>query len=750
MKPIVIIVTASAVLFGGILPGQSDESESTTHNADPFHPKTTVVVTATRSELEIDKSPMSTSVVTLKELEVRPMQTLDQNLALIEGLYIYRTQGPSASDAQASLRGFNGSARTLVLLDGHPVNDAYSSGVNWTGLPVNEVQSVEVARGPFSSLYGGNALGGVIHIITRPVERRELAVVGEYGTYNTSNYSARYSDRFFQKLGLSLSYQRFQTGGYNSRVTTATPASATSGTLVTGPMPSLTSTGTPAAIIGQGGLNWLNKHSYRLKADYAFTGSTVASLQYIRQDYGYGYTGYRSYLRDANGNTVDGGAFVFNNRGVLQQLSISPTSFLQGPGEQHSHFFSATVQHQFSSVRSLRLDASYYSIPSYQFRSVGTGATEVQGPGTNTDGVRRSYHGHLQYRLSAKANNLTVGAETRHDIAANETFGLGNWLVKESRLNQTFLALGRSINQSAYLQDQIAISDRLSLVAGARYDYWRAYDGQSNSFNANAPLTLYPERSNNRVTAKIALAYNLPRNWNLRFSAGSAFRNPNVFDLYATSVSGSGTIFRSNPALTPEKVSSWEAGARKRFGERTDFDVAYYENYITGLIYRQTDLVADPSGRIRVNINAGGGRTRGLEAAGRQQLLPGLQFRAAYSYTNALITRNAASPATVGKPVTFIPEHMASGQLIGIHAKWTGTLTGRYSAAVFSTDTGVDTTKGVPGAYDPFFVMDSTVGYSINSRWQLFVTSENLLNRRYYLFYLSPGRTIYSGIRIRL
>ena len=111
MKPIVIIVTASAVLFGGILPAQSDESEST-HNADPFHPKTTVVVTATRSELEIDKSPMSTSIVTLKELEVRPMQTLDQHLALIEGLYIYRTQGPSATDAQASLRGFNGSART--------------------------------------------------------------------------------------------------------------------------------------------------------------------------------------------------------------------------------------------------------------------------------------------------------------------------------------------------------------------------------------------------------------------------------------------------------------------------------------------------------------------------------------------------------------------------------------------------------------------------------------------------------------
>ena len=79
MKPIVIIVTASAVLFGGILPGQSDESEST-HNADPFHPKTTVVVTATRSPVPSDES--GAAIATLSGAELDTMRPVAANDAL--------------------------------------------------------------------------------------------------------------------------------------------------------------------------------------------------------------------------------------------------------------------------------------------------------------------------------------------------------------------------------------------------------------------------------------------------------------------------------------------------------------------------------------------------------------------------------------------------------------------------------------------------------------------------------------------
>ncbi len=728
-------------------------SQEQGHGSDPFHPRTTVVVTATRSEIELDKSPVSTNVLTEKELASRPLQTLDQHLGLMEGLYAHRTQGPSATDSHVSLRGFNGSSRTLVLLDGHPINDSYANSVNWTALPVSEVQSVEVARGPSSSLYGGNALGGVINIVTRPAEKREFEFSGQYGRYNSGNYSARYSDRLFQRLGLSLGYQRFRTEGYNSRVTTSTPAAATAtGIPVYGAIPTTTSQGAASAIIGRGGLNWLNKQSYRAKGDYALSNSTFVSAQYIRQEYGYGFTDYRSDLRDASGNVVDNGTLLFANpaTGTVQRLTITPTSFLQGPGEQKSHFYSATLQHGISGGRTIRLDGSLYHIPTYQFRSASAGSNTVQGPGTVTGGERRGYHANVQYKAGPPRHALIIGAETRHDMAANASFTLANWQVKGSRLGQTFFAIGRSFNQSAYIQDQYSINDQISLTFGGRYDYWKTYDGQSNSFIALSPQTLYPERSSNKFSGKVAIAYGLPGDLNLRASVGTAFRNPNVFDLYATSVSGGVTIFRSNPALTPENTKSWEVGVRKRLAERTDFDVAYYENHITDLIYRQTDFAADPSGNVRVNVNAGGGRTRGVEVAFRHELITGLQFRSSYTYTDARITENDASPATVGKRVTFVPEHMASGQFLYIRDKWTGSLAGRYSGGLFGTDTNLDVRKGVPGAYDPFFSMDAMVGYTVDSRTQVFVSGENILNRRYYSFYLSPGRTLYVGLRIRI
>jgi iron complex outermembrane receptor protein len=747
-KLLTLILISSVVLTGRALFGQVQEEQT-----DPFHPKTTVVVTATRSEVELDKSPVSTNVLTQKEIESRPMQTLDQHISLMEGLYAFRTQGPSATDAHVSLRGFNGSARTLVLLDGHPINDSYTNSVNWTGLPVGEIQTVEVARGPSSSLYGGNALGGVINIVTKPIEKREFELTGQYGRYSTANYSARYSDRLFNRLGITFGYQRFQTEGYNSRVTTSTPAAATgTGIPVTGVIPITTSQGAASAIIGRGGLNWLNKHTYRAKGDYTFNSSTLMSAQYIRQQYSYGYTGYRSDLRDLAGNVVDNGTLFFTNSttGAQQRLTITPTSFLQGPGEQRSNFYSATVQHEFSNRQMLRLDGSLYHIPTYQFRSAAAGSNTVQGRGTVSDGERRSYHANVQYQTGLTRQTLIFGGETRHDMASNANFALANWLVKASRLNQTFFAIGRSINQSVYVQDQVALTDQMNLTFGGRYDYWKTYDGQSNNFNATSPQTFYPERSSNKFSGKVALSYALPRDFHLRASAGTAFRNPNVNDLYATSISGGVTIFRSNPALKPENTKSWEVGVRKRFAERTDLDVAYYENHITDLIYRQTDLVADPAGNIRVNVNAGGGRTRGIETALRQQLFTGLQFRASYTFIDAKITKNSASPVTVGKRVTFVPEHMASGQLLYLRGKWTGSLTGRYTGAVFSTDTNLDVRKGVPGAYDPFFVMDSTIGYTVDSRTQVFVSGENLLNRRYFNFYLSQGRMIYAGLKIRI
>lgn len=732
--------------------GATTEQSSTEQidASDPLHLKTTVIVTATRSEAEVAKTPLSATVITPQDIAARPVQNLDQQLTLTEGAYVQRRQGFSGTDTNVYLRGFSGNSRTLVLVDGQPMNDAYSHSVNWTGLPTGQVDRIEVARGPFSSLYGGNALGGVISIRTRPIDRRSLDGTGEYGTYDTYRVTAQYADRFRNRLGVLVGLERFETGGYNARRLTSTPGTGT-GTLVTGPVPSLTPAGARTAIIGESGRNWLNRRAARVKGEFQASASTIVSMQYLRADYSYGSDGYKSYLRDASGNVIDSGAVVFDDGGTLRRLSITPSNFLlAGPGEQHSNFYSGTYQQAFAAGSTLRVDAGLHHVPSFQFRQIGTGSTLTSGPGTMTDGNRSTAHANVQYNRTVRQHSLTLGSETRQEEAVNLRFAMSNWTQKESKGNQTAFTTGRSVNQSAYVQDQIAIADDLLLVLGARYDYWRGYDGASDSFNVQGPRTGYPASVRNQPSGKAALGYTLAGDWNLRVSVGSSFRNPNVFELYGTDVTSSGQIFAGNSALTPETVKSWEAGVRKRFGQSTSVDAVYYENRIRDLIYRQTDLGRDPTGNYRINVNAGGGRTRGIELASRQDLVAGLQLRGTYTFTDAIITSNPANPAIVGKRVTSIPDHMASAQLLGNRGKWTGSLAGHYVGKVFTTDTNTDTTRNVMGSTSPYFAMDASVSYALNAHVQPFVSSENLLNRRYYVFFLSPGRTVFGGIRVRL
>jgi iron complex outermembrane receptor protein len=629
------------------------------------------------------------------------------------------------------------------------VNDAYANSVNWAGLPMEQIESIEVARGPFSSLYGGNALGGVINIRTRPIERREFDFTGEYGTYDSNRVMARFGDRFMNKLGVTVGIERFETDGYNSRRFTSTPGTGM-GTLVTGAIPSLTTAGARTAIIGEGGKNALNRHAARVRGEYLAGPSTMVSLQYLRTHYDYEYIGYNSFLRDAAGNVVDSGAVLYDDGGTLRRLAITPNNFLQGPGEQTSNFYTGTFQHAFEGSSLFRVDAGMYDIPTYQFRSAGGGNTLTSGPGTMTDGNRRTTHANVQYNRTVEQHALIFGGETRHERASNLQFPLSNWTQKDTKGRQSYFANGRAFSQSAYVQDQVNVADNLTLVFGGRYDYWRGYDGISDSFNALGPRTMYPEKSRNQLSGKVALGYTLGNDWNLRFSVGNAFRNPNVFELYATSVSGGGTIFAANPSLTPEHVKSWEAGVRKRIGRRTSTDAVYYENHIRDLIYRQTDFARDPTGNYRINVNAGAGRTRGVELAVRQDLLQGVQLRTTYSLTDAIITSNPANPVIVGKRVTANPDHMAAVQLLGSRGKWSGSLSGHYTGKVFSTDTNTDVVKGVPGSYSPYFSADGSLAFALTSKVQPYVSAENLFNRRYYVFYYSPGRTVFGGVRVRL
>lgn len=724
----------------------------------PIEPvKTTVVVTASKSSTEPELAPAATALVTAAELEQRNTQTVDQALMQAPGMYPNRSKGFMDTDPGFGMRGFGARnfSRVLVLLDGQPINNGYSSQIAVTSLPVEELDRVEVVRGPFSALYGGNAMGGVVHMITRTPTRREIKLQGQYGSQDTTQYMLRYSDRFWERLGLSFSHQRTQTGGYSvSKVLqTATAVGAPAGIVIPQPQRTLTPTGGITYELGEQGNNWYNHHTWRTKGDVALSSRSSLAVQYMHRDYGYGYDGTRSYATDAVGAQLFRGNVFFQEAGNWRRVTLNPTSFVPGSGNGTAHFFNATLLHSFNTNGALRIAGgqSYSPMDAFTSSATATPANGAGGPGTYADRPNRASYAEAQYTAPRVGRHLLLmGNEAR--VFSTQAFNddVTDIAFPSNVLRRSVYSAGRSLNNGVYLQDQFSLGEKLFFTAGTRFDYWRNFDGASLD-RPDAPIKNYDTRTARYLSAKGAAVYRAREGTVLRFSGANAFRAPNLVDLYRTTFSAQTQVLSlPNPNLLPEKMWSVEAGVRQRFSTVLYVDLSAYQNSISDLMYRATDLTLDPAGRTSVINNVGAARTRGFEAAAEQRAGSLVRFRESYTFTNALITDNPSAPATNGKRVALVPRSVATFQVFVNRKRWNLVASGRYFGKMFTNETNTDTTKGVQGSYDPFFDSDVTGNVRLSSRYEAFVSVLNLLDRRYYQFNRNPGRLVMVGFRIRL
>jgi len=142
-----------------------------------------VVVTATRTETSVESAPASVNVVTKKEMEKRNIKTLDDVVNELPGIYVHRTREVLDTPTDAiSLRGIPGYRRNLVMVDGVPLNDPQGGGLKLGGFRFEDIERIEVVKGPFSALYGGLAMGGVVNIISALPEEREITFKTGYGS----------------------------------------------------------------------------------------------------------------------------------------------------------------------------------------------------------------------------------------------------------------------------------------------------------------------------------------------------------------------------------------------------------------------------------------------------------------------------------------------------------------------------------------------------------------------------------------
>ena len=155
-----------------------------------------VVVTATRYEENVTDVPANVSIITRKDIENSNAQNIPELLRNQVGVQVNDITG-SGRFYTVDLRGFGETAplNTLVLVDGRRVNQADLSGVDWMLIPLEDVSRIEIIRGGQGSvLYGDNAAGGVINIITKEgsggLKAGANLAAGSYGTFKAGAYAS--------------------------------------------------------------------------------------------------------------------------------------------------------------------------------------------------------------------------------------------------------------------------------------------------------------------------------------------------------------------------------------------------------------------------------------------------------------------------------------------------------------------------------------------------------------------------------
>jgi vitamin B12 transporter len=168
-----------------------------------------VVVTATRFDIPLDLSPASASVITSEDFEQKQIERVSDALREVPGLSVVQT-GTAGQLTSVFTRGLR-SEHTQVLLDGIPINQGLQGAFNFADLTIDDIDRIEVVRGPQSTLYGPRALAGVIQIFTKQGTGTPGAMVAaEGGSYDTFHEWGQ-SDGKIGNFDYSVGASRFDT-----------------------------------------------------------------------------------------------------------------------------------------------------------------------------------------------------------------------------------------------------------------------------------------------------------------------------------------------------------------------------------------------------------------------------------------------------------------------------------------------------------------------------------------------------------
>jgi iron complex outermembrane recepter protein len=713
------------------------------------HKMADVVVTATRTEVEADKAPASVSIITREDMERQNMRTADDALRYEAGVYTRRGRGvqdPSASST-VSMRGLSQAKRTLILVDGIPFNDGYSSGVTWSSIPVDSIERIEIIRGPGSALYGGNAMGGVINIILRVPMKTEAMARGGIGggtshaagtntSITNSRWGANAGTRLDDKASMFVGYEGEATSGYPASPVVKSATTAGTGTL-SGGYPTQSASGTPSWIVGNSGNNFGQRQAANALIAYDLTDTSRLRADVL---YGYQYYDYGSPESYVGGFSGTVSAYPGRRTG-----SLVAGNFLAGLGETEDLRLGLSYDGMPSDVWRIKTSLAFFR----EFnRYTSPTSTSTKGydnaPGTLSNNTRDSIFFDLQNDFTlTPTNTLTLGGGLRTNSVSLTTDNLAHYRTWDSVTGGSDESSGMSNNWAAYVQDEWKLPGKVTLYGGARLDYWVTYNGRSGNVGSVQSIA-GSDRA--EISPRVSAVWNPLDDTFLRAGVSKGFRAPNLYEMLRswTSAGTSPITYLPNPNLKPETLWTYEIGLTQYFWDRrvklgaAAFHTDFYD-YIDSVNVSSNVKRQENIGRLEIN---------GLEFEGQFKPWNCLTLWGNLTLNEPKVTKFDLYPQYNGKYVTSVPLTQAN---LGADVTWRefkASLYGNYAGRVYANNDNNDV-ENVYGGNTCRWLWDAKVTYSPTKYMDISLSVQNIFDQEYYQYYLGSPRTYMVEMRFK-
>ncbi len=664
-----------------------------------------VVVTAAR--LPPAAGEAAFSVIRLDQETLDRSTRLDEALATVPAVSLFRrtsSLGANPTTQGISLRAIapSGAGRTLVTLDGVPLNDPFGGWVIWSQVAPESLESLDIVRGAGAGPYGAGALTGVIALRERDGEGGMLdASVGEDGGRRLATATTLKNGR----VAITGSVLLDHSDGYVPVRGAAAGAADT-------PLD-------------------LDTKSAALRADVGLDDLTALSLR-------------------ASAYDEDRGSGLLNTRssasgqGYSATLSRTPSKGALGWRAQvwrrESDFSNSSA--------SVAADRSTTTPANDQY------ATPATGWGANL-ALRQSaldlFGGRLEWEL---------GADARY--AEGETQERFSWSAPLNRFTRDRYAGGETSVVGGYAEGSWSGGPWL-VAGGLRLDQWKNADGHRLELDRATGAALldetYADRSGEVTSARLAVRRDLGSGWAARAAAYSGFRPATINELHRPFRVGN-DITESNPDLEPERLQGIETGLSWD-RETTRFGATLFWNRIEDAIVNVTIgtgpgvIAALPRGGfvpaggvLRQRQNAGTIEATGIELNAEQRL-DRITLTAAVSWTDAELDGGTSAPQLTGLRPAQAPEWSATA---GIDWRATDRLTlssrARYESARFDDDLNSRT-------LDAALTLDARADYALRDGVTLYAVADNLFDEDVEVSQTADGvagygppRTLRAGISL--